>query len=102
MDSIMSDLVPTLVAFVGAVLSLLIVSIKTRTTSLQNVLKKYTGDSVNQLNVTPEDFVIIYNDELIPFTSVKVVRKSDLTYDYFIASLEKHKKGDSKNETTNA
>ena len=84
MEDIISQLAPSIVALIGAFLSLLIVSIKTRTSSLEKALKKLQDNSASQLSTDPNDYVIRYSDQLIPFSDCKVIKKSDLTFDYFV------------------
>lgn len=72
-----SGLISSIVSILGLIVSIVIVQLKTRKTVLEKKLLSLSQDTMT--NYDPCDYLIKYEDKLLEFSQVTVIRKSDMT-----------------------
>lgn len=72
-----SGLISSIVSILGLIVSIVIVQLKTRKTVLEKKLLSLSQDTMT--NYDPCDYLIKYEDKLLEFSQVTIIRKSDMT-----------------------
>lgn len=75
LNKILDNYSSELIALVGVLISSIIVYLKTKKTSLQKKLMQLNKEIALQFN--PNDYYIIYNDLVLDFDDVKIIKKED-------------------------